>query len=193
MAKFSSSGGDASDYDDDMDGSNVLEEHLDEHGDGGIPTAAMELTNPLLPAPAETKVCVVDVPDLLETPPNEVDIDAKNFYLYTAAGVEALRAVLGEKSYIAGSRTGFGCITGSTAAPDESGNAHSDGADLCKELLFIRAPVLMFIPAHAAEAVFAAIATRRPTVRCWPCTCERLSCNTVRCALRAGVCEWWWS
>ena len=172
MSSSSSSEGDALHDDDDLDGSTVLEQHMDEGYDGGSPTAAMEITNPLLPAPVGTKVCVVDVPDLLETPPNEVDIDGKNFYLYTSAGVEAMRAVLGEKAHIAGSRgLGSACITSSTAAPDESGNGNSDGADLCKELLFIRAPVLMFIPAHAAEAVFAEIAKRRPTVRCWPCLC----------------------
>ena len=100
-----------------------------------------------------------------------VDVDHKNFYVVPEPAV--LQAILGEKAMIAGVRTGPRNLAGAdTVAPDEPHGEAAVEAEHIREdevadnseVLFIRSPVLVFVPSAQAQAVFDALKALKVTV-----------------------------
>jgi hypothetical protein len=108
---------------------------------------------------------------LLQPGFDDVDVDHKNFYVVPEPAV--MQAILGEKAMIAGVRTGPRYLAGAdTVAPDEP-HGKTDEVEHIREdevadnseVLFIRSPVLVFLPSSQAQAVFDAVKALKVTVR----------------------------
>jgi hypothetical protein len=127
---------------------------------------------------------------LRQSPEDKVDVDHKNHYIST--DIEAMRVLLGEKVTLAGllgsARNSAGA---DTCSPEESHGEMEDSdsetyAGAAGELLFVRPPVLMFVPESKGQDLFNAIKARRVTVRC-PQACCALTCAVFLYTLCAQV------